>query len=62
MNVQTLQFRTSNPSKTASFAPSAPAQLKPRERDFGIGYGKSSGYGSNRRYASDCVQPLFRCA
>ncbi len=37
-------------------------QLKPRERDFGIGYGKSSGYASNRRYASDWVQPLFRCA
>jgi hypothetical protein len=62
MNVQTLQFPRPNPSKTASFTPSAPAQLKPRERDFGIGYGKSSGYASNRRYAADWVQPLFRCA
>ena len=33
-----------------------------RERDFGIGYGKSSGYASTRRYANTTFQPLFRCA
>lgn len=34
-----------------------------RERDFGIGYGKSSGYGSNdRRYVPAWRQAAFRCA
>ena len=33
-----------------------------RERDFGVGYGNSSGYASNRRYAQDLMQPRFRCA
>ena len=34
-----------------------------RERDFGIGYGKSSGYASaDRRYAPDWRQLAFRCA
>ncbi|MGO4221609.1 hypothetical protein AB4Y64_07100 [Lysobacter sp. TAF61] len=33
-----------------------------RERDFGVGYGNSSGYASNRRYAQDWMQPRFRCA
>ena len=28
----------------------------------GIGYGNSSGYASNRRYAQDWMQPRFRCA
>ena len=33
-----------------------------RERDFGIGYGSSSGYGSNERpYASSGAQGFFRC-
>ena len=33
-----------------------------REREFGVGYGNSSGYASNRRYAQDWMQPRFRCA
>lgn len=36
--------------------------LAPRERDFGIGYGKSSGYASNRRYVNAPVGPRFRVA
>lgn len=32
-----------------------------RERDFGIGYGSSSGYASNRSYANHSAQPYFRC-
>jgi hypothetical protein len=45
-------------------APAAPApdRLIRRERDFGIGYGRSSGYGCTRRYTSDWAQPRFRCA
>ena len=34
-----------------------------RERDFGVGYGKSSGYAStDRRYAPIWRQAGFRCA
>jgi hypothetical protein len=32
-----------------------------RERDYGIGYGSSSGYASGRSYANHNAQPLFRC-
>lgn len=31
-----------------------------RERDFGVGYGNSSGYASYRRYSSNWIQPRFR--
>ncbi len=31
-----------------------------RDRDFGTGYGHSSGYGLDRRYTSDWGQPRFR--
>jgi hypothetical protein len=35
----------------------------PPERDFGIGYGKSSGYGTSRSYVSQpWAQPHFRFA
>jgi hypothetical protein len=33
-----------------------------RERDFGVGYGNSSGYATSRHYAQDWMQPRFRCA
>ncbi|MDP1697363.1 MAG: hypothetical protein Q8L45_06230 [Xanthomonadaceae bacterium] len=33
-----------------------------RERDFGIGYGASSGYVRNRSYTSASNRPLFRVA
>lgn len=40
-----------------------PARRERRERDFGVGYGKSSGYASaDRRYAPDWRQFAFRCA
>jgi len=33
-----------------------------RERDFGVGYGNSSGYAASRRYAREWAgQPRFRC-
>ncbi len=31
------------------------------KRDFGVGYGSSSGYASSKRYASDWGNALFRC-
>lgn len=33
-----------------------------RQRDFGVGYGNSSGYGRDRHYTSNGFAPLFRCA
>lgn len=33
-----------------------------REREFGIGYGNSSGYGTRRRYTTPWGQSRFRCA
>lgn len=32
-----------------------------RERDFGIGYGASSGYALDKRYTSDWGRARFRC-
>ncbi|MEQ1513503.1 MAG: hypothetical protein ABL934_12620 [Lysobacteraceae bacterium] len=32
-----------------------------RERDFGIGYGTSSGYAQDKRYTSDWGQARFHC-
>ena len=31
-----------------------------RERDFGVGYGSSRGYASNRRYTTEWAPPRFR--
>ena len=31
-----------------------------RERDFGIGYGNSSGYASHHQYAPDWAPPRFK--
>lgn len=51
---------------TADSAPQAvsrPRRNQHRQRDFGIGYGSSSGYGCSRRYASDWTgAPRFRCS
>lgn len=37
-------------------------RLVSRERGFGIGYGRSSGYASQRRYTTAWAQPRFRFA
>jgi hypothetical protein len=42
--------------------PPAPARREHRERDFGIGYGNSSGYVSHRRYSSNWGAARFSCA
>jgi hypothetical protein len=69
MNVRTFEVRNpSSPSTTTQSAPAdqanQAAQIRHlhRERDFGVGYGNSSGYASNRRYTTEWAQPLFRCA
>lgn len=39
-----------------------PRRGQHRQRDFGIGYGNSSGYGCSRRYSSDWTGAArFRC-
>jgi hypothetical protein len=40
----------------------APTRHMHRQRDFGVGYGNSSGYGRDRSYTSSGFAPLFRCA
>jgi hypothetical protein len=40
---------------------SVPHSARYRERDFGIGYGASSGYARDRRYTSDWAPARFRC-
>ncbi|NUT16518.1 MAG: hypothetical protein HOQ33_18690 [Cupriavidus sp.] len=54
-------------SAKSSFNPARAAQLNAprsqhRERDFGVGYGNSSGYASARRYTSDWAPARFRFA
>lgn len=40
----------------------SPARRGHRVRDFGVGYGNSSGYINNRRYANTSIAPRFRFA
>jgi hypothetical protein len=48
---------------TRPYAPSAPAPIgSRRERDFGVGYGSSSGYATARRYLTGQGPRLFRVA
>ena len=57
-NVRFVERRLT-PRTSAASRPEAPARIH-RERDFGVGYGSSSGYGSNRRYAPQ-ARAFFRC-
>ena len=49
---------------TAPAATTAPpiARQAYRERDFGVGYGTSSGYASHRRYSTNWAPPRFNFA
>ena len=62
----TTTNRRSAARTTAGHADPAPQPASTRhthrERDFGVGYGNSSGYASNRRYASNWAPPRFTCA
>jgi hypothetical protein len=55
-------FFAPSPSAYPTTAP-APAQTtrRYRERDFGVGYGSSSGYASTRRYADSRGATMLRC-
>jgi len=39
---------------------SQPPRHLHRDRDFGVGYGNSSGYGSDLHYVDGHVDPIFR--
>jgi hypothetical protein len=53
---------TATPIRSPSKAAVEVAQSdRYRTRDFGIGYGSSSGYAADKRYTSDWGQPRFRC-
>ncbi len=49
------------PVAVQSQVESTSSSARYRERDFGIGYGSSSGYAQDRRYTSDWGQARFRC-
>lgn len=56
------------PSGSMAADASAPALPTPighvhrdRDADFGIGYGNSSGYGTDRHYVTDWWPQRFRC-
>lgn len=58
----TASASTTSASASRRFRVAGPAWLLPRERDFGVGYGNSSGYASDRRYAENWGQERFRMA
>jgi len=54
-------FDSTAPRQPQFFAPSnGQSRLQHRARDFGVGYGSSSGYASPRRYIADNGPRLFR--
>lgn len=58
-----LTARLPAPSRSPAVdAAVLPARRERRERDFGTGYGASSGYAAPRRYASVAGLSRFRCA
>jgi hypothetical protein len=51
-----------NPARVPANLLSTTTRTLYRERDFGIGYGNSSGYATDRRYTSEWGPTRFRCA
>ena len=65
MNIPVLLTadRTSTPTSIPTPRPATvSARRVDRAREFGVGYGNSSGYATTRRYASPWGAPRFRCA
>jgi hypothetical protein len=58
MNTRNDTTKSSNSKALVEIV--AQARRAYRERDFGIGYGRSSGYGMDRRYTSDWGASRFR--
>lgn len=51
---------TTQPTKSSPKPSLSPRRQPHRARDFGVGYGSSSGYATERRYTSDWSQIRFR--
>ena len=61
MTIARAPLPTTVPNAPATASAAAPVGRLHRQRDFGVGYGSSSGYASARRYADTRGQPHFRC-
>ncbi len=48
------------PSRVEFASQSTHTPSRYRDRDFGVGYGSSSGYALDKRYTSDWAQAPFR--
>ena len=57
-----LTAKTPSPNRNHDNVVTLQARRERRERDFGIGYGSSSGYATDRRYVNDWGLTRFRCA
>ena len=57
MNVQTATPTRAPAPVVVPFETAS--RLVRRERDFGVGYGKSSGYATPRRYATQSSAPRY---
>ncbi len=57
-------FKNNAVSRSAKPTFSSQPRALHRERDFGVGYGNSSGYAvaNDRRYAQSWAKTLFRCS
>ena len=53
-------FQTPASQPVHSAAPAVVPMRESRNRDFGVGYGRSSGYFHQRRYAGNAPARLFR--
>ena len=61
MNVSTSALRLeANAPRQIFVASHNPSRQPRRARDFGVGYGSSSGYATPRRYIADNGPRLFR--
>ncbi len=47
--------------RPAAAVAARPSYRQYRARDFGVGYGRSSGYASDKRYTDDWGNARFRC-
>ncbi|MGN6513476.1 MAG: hypothetical protein ACTHKZ_07910 [Lysobacteraceae bacterium] len=60
--MNTAPVRQPLPQRPVPPPPAARSRRAYPERDFGVGYGRSSGYASDRRYAVAWTgAPHFRC-
>ncbi len=62
MNFQTTSIQSRNSGFARTAALPGVARRERRARDFGVGYGSSSGYAARDRYAPNLAAARFRVA